>query len=395
MLSAFFLIPPRVFTLPSQVITVLAFNFLRPNNKVSLVPAPSDHPQLNIPHPKIVYEPKVKYHVGDKRPPKISDSLFGWLPPLIHTKEPELLEKIGPDAVTYLRFLRMIRWMFTAISILCCGILIPINIYYNTKVSKNPSQNVLLLLTIRDVRGVWLWAHVVMTYIVTFVVFAFIYVHWKAMVRMRGIWFRSSEYTNSFYARTLMIQGVPKKFQSDEGIRAIFQSTQVPYPTTSVHVGRRVGNLPDLIEKHNDTVRELEHVLVAYLKGGKVGKKRPTVRIGGGGCGGEKVDAIDYYTYVSTPGIYFYSSPSVNDWLVSSSRRRLQVTEKAVEDYRRQIDDRKPENYGFASMAAVPYAHIVANILKDKRPKGTDVILAPNPKDIVSRSRPPYHSTIH
>ena len=43
-------------------------------------------------------------------------------------------------------------------------------------------------------------------------------------------------------------------------------------------------------------------------------------------------------------------------------------------------------------MAAVPYAHIVANMLKDKKPKGTDVILAPNPKDIVSRSPLLYHS---
>lgn len=237
-------------------------------------------------------------------PPRISDSLFGWLPPVLHTKEPELLQKIGPDAVAYLRFLRMIRWMFTAISILCCGILIPINIYYNTKIVKDPSQNVLLLLTIRDVRGVWLWAHVVMTYIITFVVFAFIYVHWNAMVRVRRAWFRSPEYINSFYARTLMILGVPRKFQSDEGIRAIFQSTQVPYPTTSVHVGRRVGNLPELIERHNDTVRELEHVLVTYLKGGNVANKRPTVRIGGG-CGGDKVDAIDYYTYAFVITFYF------------------------------------------------------------------------------------------
>jgi hypothetical protein len=78
---------------------------------------------------------------------------------------------------------------------------------------------------------------------------------------------------------------------------------------------------------------------------------------------------------------------------VSLIREKLQDTERAVEDYRRQIDDRKPENYGFASLAAVPYAHIVANLLKDKRPKGTDVILAPNPKDIVSRSQLLHRST--
>ena len=62
---------------------------------------------------------------------------------------------------------------------------------------------------------------------------------------------------------------------------------------------------------------------------------------------------------------------------------KLRRTEEAIENYRQQIDSRQAENYGFASMAAVPYAHIVANILRKKRLKGTDVSLAPNPKDIV------------
>jgi hypothetical protein len=38
-------------------------------------------------------------------------------------------------------------------------------------------------------------------------------------------------------------------------------------------------------------------------------------------------------------------------------------------------------------MAAVPYAHIVANMLQRKHPKGTDITLAPNPKDIVSAAK--------
>lgn len=63
---------------------------------------------------------------------------------------------------------------------------------------------------------------------------------------------------------------------------------------------------------------------------------------------------------------------------------KLKRTEAAIEEYRAQIDTRKAENYGFASMAAVPYAHIVAKMLKGKHPKGTTIELAPNPKDIVS-----------
>ena len=64
-------------------------------------------------------------------------------------------------------------------------------------------------------------------------------------------------------------------------------------------------------------------------------------------------------------------------------RVKLKRTEAAIEEYRKQIDTRKAEKYGFASMAAVPYAHMVAQILRGKHPKGTTIEPAPNPKDIV------------
>lgn len=50
-------------------------------------------------------------------------------------------------------------------------------------------------------------------------------------------------------------------------------------------------------------------------------------------------------------------------------------------------------------MAAVPYAHIVAQLLEKKHPKGTEISLAPNPKDIVSKIIPalviPYPLLVH
>ncbi|KAJ8076597.1 hypothetical protein PM082_001020 [Marasmius tenuissimus] len=324
-----------------SVVTVLAFNLLRPKNK-------------------IIYEPKVKYHVGDKPPPRISDSLCGWLPPLVRTKEPELLDKVGLDAVTFLRFNRLVRWLFTGITVLTCGILIPINITYNLKNVESERRDFLSMLTIRDVAGDILYAHVAVTYLITFLIIGVVYYHWKKVIALRLAWFRSPEYMQSFYARTLAVTEVPKKYQSDQGLREIFNTVQMPYPTTSVHIGRRVGRLPELIDFHNDTVRELEQYLVRYLKGGRVGKKRPTIRTGATcGMGGTKRDAIDYYT------------------------EKLKRTEAAIEEYRNQIDTRKAEKYGFASLAAVPYAHIVARKLEGKHPKGTDITLAPNPKDII------------
>jgi calcium permeable stress-gated cation channel len=277
----------------------------------------------------------------------------------------------------------MMRTIFSLVALLTCAILIPINVAYNLKHVPSSSRDILSMLTIRDVGGNVLWAHVGMVYVITAVVIVVVWFHWNAMVRLRAQFFRSPEYTQSFYSRTLIVMRVPRKLQSDEGIRAIFDSVQVPYPTTSVHIGRRVGNLSHLIDVHNNTVREFEQVLVHYLKGGKIGKKRPTIHLGGFlGFGGEKRDAIDYYTCV----VYNVFMPLVTYHIVNSER--LTRTEQAVEAYRAQIDGRKPENYGFASMAAIPYAHIVAQLLERKSPKGADVSLAPNPKDIVSGAIP-------
>lgn len=236
--------------------------------------------------------------MGNKAPPRPSDSFLGWVSPLLHTKEPELIDKIGLDAAIFLRFLRMCRWLFSAIAALTCAVLIPVNVVYNIRNVPSKDRDVLSMLTIRDLEKTdWVFAHIAMTYVITFVIMGFVWWHWRAVVRLRRDWFRSPEYIQSFYARTLMVTDVPKKMQSDEGIRAVFESVQVPYPTTSVHIGRKVGRLPELIEYHNDAVRDLEAVLVKYLKGGKIGKKRPTITIGGHmGCGGEKKDAIDYYT---------------------------------------------------------------------------------------------------
>ncbi len=78
---------------------------------------------------------------------------------------------------------------------------------------------------------------------------------------------------------------------------------------------------------------------------------------------------------------YISTSREINMHL---HRAKLKRTEAAIEEYRSQIDSRKAENYGFASIAAVSYAHVVAKMLRNKHPKGTNVELAPNPKDIVS-----------
>ncbi|BGP27561.1 DUF221 domain containing protein [Rhodotorula toruloides] len=321
---------------------IIGFSVLRPNNSV-------------------VYQPKLKYAADDKRPPKIGKGIFDWVRPVLTLKEQEMMVLMGLDSVAYLRFLRMCRNMFICIAALTCAILIPVNVVYNLRYVKEDNRNYLLILTMSKVKGNWLWAHVVATYVLTFMAFFFIWTNYDAIVRLRWQWFRSPAYQDMLYARSLMITQVNKKFQTDAGLAGLLSSLNIPYPTSAVHIGRRFGALPALIKKHNEAVEELEHVLTTYFKNpNRLPTQRPVKRIGGHmGLGGQKVDAIDYLT------------------------EKIKRLEQRVDVVRAQINERKAENYGFASFESVPYAHIVAKTLRGRRRHGAHFDLAPQPKDLI------------
>ncbi|BGP19976.1 hypothetical protein JCM10213_006753 [Rhodosporidiobolus nylandii] len=323
------------------VAALCAFSILRPKNSV-------------------VYQPKVKYAADEKRPPKIGKGLWDWIAPVWKTKEDELMATIGLDAVAYLRFLRMCRNIFLAVAILCCAILLPINLVYNLRNVDSQDRNYLIALTMSKVKGNWLWAHVVATYVLTGIVFFFLWTNWRAIVRLRWQWFRSPAYQDMLHARSLLITQVKKQYQTDEGLAQLLTSLNIPYPTSAVHIGRRVGALPALIEKHNEAVKELEEVLTRYFKNpDRLPTNRPTKRIGGWlGMGGHKVDSIDYLT------------------------QKITQLDQRVHLARSQINERKAENYGFASFESVPFAHIVAKKLRGKRRHNAHFDLAPQPNDI-------------
>ncbi|PPQ63045.1 hypothetical protein CVT24_005991 [Panaeolus cyanescens] len=319
-----------------QLITILAFNFLRPKNK-------------------IVYQPKVTYHAPTKSPPKISSSFCGWIPPLLHTHEPELFYRIGLDALGFLRFLHLLRWLFTWTAVIVCAGLLPIN-FIQTMANKPPQYDLLSAMTIRDIHGVWLYAHIVAVYLITSLFLVMVYHHWKVMYRLRYDWFRSQEYQQSFYARTLHITNIPPRRRSDEGLYKIMSSLHLRHPVNSVHIARHAGCLPKLVAKHNEAVEGLEKLLLKFeSKGGE----RPTIRVGGFlGIGAQKEDAIAYHI------------------------AKMRHTEAMVEQYRAQMDRNRPESYGFVSMASIPHAHETAIELQGQHPKGISIRLAPHPSDI-------------
>ena len=169
----------------------------------------------------------------------------------------------------------------------------PINVVYNLKKVSANSRNYLSLLTIQNLDGNILWAHVAVVYVITLSVCYSVWYHWKKMILLRQAWFRSDEYQQRIYSRTLMVTQVPKEFRTDEGLVHLMGKLKVDgikigQQIDCTSIGRRLDDFPELIEEHNEAVRNLEETLVKYLKGNQIGTKRPQITKGGFlGCGGE------------------------------------------------------------------------------------------------------------
>jgi hypothetical protein len=196
----------------------------------------------------------------------------------------------------------MMRTIFTLVALFACAILLPINIIYNLYLLRSESErDPLSMLTIRDVRGGFLWAHLVMVYVITVIVIGVVWSHWYAVIKIRQQYFRSL--MKPPFNPTLVFMHIPEALRDNHSVKDLLDLNQVRYSSsiTAAHIGHRLGDLPHLIEVHNNTVREFEHKMLHHLKGGRSGEKPPTVRIGGFlgmPVGGRVTDAIVYYTCV-------------------------------------------------------------------------------------------------
>ncbi|KAI1776609.1 DUF221-domain-containing protein [Hypoxylon cercidicola] len=332
------------------VFIAIAFSFVRPYNSV-------------------VYAPKLKHADEEHAPPPIGKGYLAWLPPLWKTTEKEMISHAGMDAAIFLRFTRMCRNIFLTLGVVGCCILLPV--YYTLNSDKTGNQQWFMRLTPSNVNDQPLWALVVAAYSFNIIIIGYLWWNYRRVLQLRRIYFESKEYQQSLSARTLMLNDIPKKNASDEGIARIIDDV-VPHASFArTAAARNVRDLPDLIHQHDHTVRKLEKVLAIYLKDPqnlpagrplcRPSKKDPSY---GTYPKGQKVDAIEYLT------------------------QRIRELEIEVKEARANIDKRNTLSYGFASYDDIAEAHSIAYALRKKKPQGATIVLAPRPNDIIWDNMP-------
>ncbi|KAL9602334.1 MAG: hypothetical protein Q9219_001900 [cf. Caloplaca sp. 3 TL-2023] len=339
-----------------MILITLAFSLMRPRNT-------------------IVYAPKLKYADEKHAPPKLGKGLFEWVRPVAGAKEALLVEKTGLDSAVFLRFTRMLRNMFLILSIIGVVVLLPANVISADKdaIKTNTGGNQRFFVSMTPQytnskhRGA-LWVHVVSVWVIDLIVAFFLWRNYIAVVRLRRQYFDSPEYLMSLHSRTLMVTDIPPADRTDEGILRLADQVEHTAALPRAAIGRNVKELPDMIEEHDEAVRELESVLAKYLKNpDNLPAKRPTMRPSKkyrANNGGDNVDSIDYLT------------------------SRIRELEVEITHVRESIDKRNAMPFGFASYERIEDAHTVAFAAQNKHPQGTTIRLAPRPNDLIWQNLP-------
>lgn len=300
--------------------------------------------------------------------------MLSWFFYSLRVKEDVLVDKLGLDAAIFIRFIKMCRNITFVLSLLICGVGIPINVHYNMISSSSDSlarlKDAFILMTPSLITGLPVVAHIVLTYFVDIVVAVFLWINLKKVIQLRRNVFSSPEYQRQLFLRTLTVSEIPKNYRSDDGLVQLMRSwskrIKGSQEIQQVKVGRDSKAVTELIERHTETVYKLESVLAKYLKNPeKLPAQRPTCRPfkeDRASFPTRKVDAIDYYG------------------------KRMKALEDKISSARDVIDENVALGFGFVSYYSQQDCHEVAKDLgsaKQRRRGKVLVQLASRPSDII------------
>lgn len=166
---------------------VLAFCFLRPRNSRT-------------------YAPRAKHADEKHKPIPLGKKPLSWLSAVKDVKEEELVQKIGLDAVIFLRFMRMLRNIFFVVTVFGIGILVPVTVVGGAPFYEQwKSTASLMKITPQYIFGTKFWAYVFVAYVIEFTVCFFLWRNYQAVFKLRRAYFDSQEYKASLHSRSLLV----------------------------------------------------------------------------------------------------------------------------------------------------------------------------------------------
>ncbi|KAJ1917517.1 hypothetical protein H4219_003150 [Mycoemilia scoparia] len=312
---------------------------------------------LMRPNNGAVYARRFKGNPAKKFPPKIKKGIFSWVPILWKANDESMLPIIGIDALFLLRYLRMMMILLTFMSIFGLAVILPINYAKGNLdgITGKPKDFLVWYISLKHVNiPKYFSIHVAFAYLFSIGVMYLIWRETKTLIKYRQVYYSSDAYQRTLRARTLMLTRVPQELQSDQSLGTyMFEKCGSNYPT-EVSIARKLGKLPELVQKHEKTVAKLERILAKWLDSpSALTKPRPQIKVKG-----QMVDAIEHYAGV------------------------IEVLEYGINAAREEITTFHPAGVGFVSFDKPLRAHQAKRELH-RHVRPMRVTFAPDPKDII------------
>lgn len=311
---------------------------------------------------KKVYQPRSYLPVRDRRSEALPSSFFGWLPAIFKADPEQIIQKNGLDAYCFLRFLRLMAFIFGPMFFFSWAILLPVYAAHSGGLKEGLDRftfgNVGLNKTPR------LAAPLILAYLFTIYILYLLRSEMEGFIAKRQDFFISKAHSKLAQSRTVLVTGVPHDLLNDEALRKF--TSYLPGGARHIWIVRDLGKLPDLYDRRAEAFAKLESgetSLFALAQKGKVKpaaaelenagaewakhvdvKKRPQHKLGFLGLIGKKVDTIDWAT------------------------EEIIETNKKLETLRSSIGDFPTHNSAFIEFNTQIAAHMFAQSLSHHMP---------------------------
>ncbi|KAG8981813.1 hypothetical protein FRB90_006971, partial [Tulasnella sp. 427] len=211
-----------------------------------------------------VYSPRSYLPPPEKRAEKLPRGPWKWFIALVTSPSKDIIRKNGLDAYLFIRFLRVLIFVFGCFTLISWPILLTVN---TVGIPDNAGRDGLSRLswgnipTNMQIRYV---AHIIVAYILTFLVIWVIRRELATFVKLRHQFLISRSHSKLAQAKTVLITNLPDSVQTEQDLMKML--TFVPGGINKVWIYRQTGELPDLFDERTKACNKLEKAECKLLR---------------------------------------------------------------------------------------------------------------------------------
>ncbi|KAG6857786.1 hypothetical protein H0H87_004202 [Tephrocybe sp. NHM501043] len=343
-----------------------------------------------------IYSPRTRLPPPDKRAQELPSNLWKWLIAVIRSPTDDIIHKNGLDAYMFLRFLKMLVWIFLTFTALTFAVIVPV-IAANVKNSQSGLDRISWNNIIDPKDQPRLGAHVAVVYVLTIFVIYMIRREMLHFVHMRHQFLISKSHSRLAQARTVLITSLPDELATEHDLRTF--ASFVPGGVDNVWILREHSALNEIFKERQDICRKLEaaeaNLLVTATKAWRIKEK---ARHKAHKSRSKDIENADDVLVIPTPSYELLTElvplanrpkhriglfgPKVDtiDWC----KNEIVRLNGMIKDHRMNMIEGKPLGSAFIRCNLQMGAHVLAQCVSYHEPLMMyDKWMEANPKDIV------------